>query len=308
MSDENREQTQIVKSYTKRTTAAKRGELAAFKKKMGSGVYNGMINRCTDPNNAQWKNYGGRGITVCKEWRENPDEFYLWAMTHGWRKGLQIDRTDNSKGYSPWNCRFVTAKENCRNTRANIPVAIYDTEGNLLTVCPTITTAAELTNTAVGTVMDSINKVIDVASGKYRFVRTDGEILPGYIVSCKDKSVKVTDTATGKEDLYINESRAAKHFRVNHVTIRHWCQGMKVEKAENASNLKFEYISRADYLRLKYGIIEQLQFDFDKAAQTDESDCQHSPSLPRPHATRHRIRSVFGRLKRIFRLDRCVTV
>ena len=64
--------------------------------------------------------YRDRGVTVCEEWRNSPRAFGDWLLEHGWRKGLQIDRIDNSKGYSPENCRVVTCKENNNNKRNTV--------------------------------------------------------------------------------------------------------------------------------------------------------------------------------------------
>ena len=65
------------------------------------------------------KDYASRGITVCDQWREF-GPFRDWALANGYKRGLFIDRIDNDSGYSPDNCRFVTRKENNRNTRATI--------------------------------------------------------------------------------------------------------------------------------------------------------------------------------------------
>ena len=81
-------------------------------------VWMTMIHRCEDPHYHKFPISGARGITVCKAWHE-PHKFMDWAESHGYRPGLQIDRMDNSRGYSPSNCRWTTAKENCRNTRRN---------------------------------------------------------------------------------------------------------------------------------------------------------------------------------------------
>ena len=61
--------------------------------------------------------YRDRGITVCEEWRNSPRDFGEWLLAHGWHKGLQIDRIDNDKEYSPDNCRVSTCKENNNNRR-----------------------------------------------------------------------------------------------------------------------------------------------------------------------------------------------
>jgi hypothetical protein len=81
-------------------------------------VWKGMLSRCNNHNNKKYFNYGGRGISVCDDWKDFL-AFNNWAMSNGYSKGLQIDRIDNSKGYSPDNCRFVTQKVNCRNKRNN---------------------------------------------------------------------------------------------------------------------------------------------------------------------------------------------
>ena len=62
--------------------------------------------------------YAKRGISVCPEWRYLAP-FREWALSHGYRKGLQLDRIDSSKGYAPDNCRFVTRSENMRNRSNN---------------------------------------------------------------------------------------------------------------------------------------------------------------------------------------------
>lgn len=78
-----------------------------------------MIARCHNPNNASYYNYGARGITVCDEWRYDRSKFVDWAKENGYRKGLSIDRIDNSKGYSPDNCRWVERLIQQNNTRRN---------------------------------------------------------------------------------------------------------------------------------------------------------------------------------------------
>ena len=83
-------------------------------------TYMAMMARCGHRKGASERllnNYRDRGITVCEEWRNSPRAFGDWLLAHGWRKGLQIDRIDNSKGYSPENCRVVTCKENENNRR-----------------------------------------------------------------------------------------------------------------------------------------------------------------------------------------------
>ena len=83
-------------------------------------TYESMMQRCGHFKGAserELNNYRDRGITVCELWQKSPQAFGDWLLSHGWRKGLQIDRIDNDKGYSPDNCRVVTCKENNNNRR-----------------------------------------------------------------------------------------------------------------------------------------------------------------------------------------------
>lgn len=83
-------------------------------------VWCSMRSRCLNKLNKHYNNYGMLGISVCKEW-ESFEEFYEWAEKR-WSRGLDIDRVNNSLGYSPENCRFVTRKENLRNRRNTIRI------------------------------------------------------------------------------------------------------------------------------------------------------------------------------------------
>ena len=79
-------------------------------------TWSNIRRRCNDKKAPYYKNYGGRGITVCKEWYDFMT-FYNWAINNGWQNDLSIDRTNNNEGYSPNNCRFVTKDIQQSNTR-----------------------------------------------------------------------------------------------------------------------------------------------------------------------------------------------
>lgn len=80
------------------------------------GVWKTMMHRCYNPKREKYKDYGGRGISVCNEWHD-PNAFMDWAEANGYADGLQLDRVNNDGNYAPDNCRFATPKENSRNRR-----------------------------------------------------------------------------------------------------------------------------------------------------------------------------------------------
>ena len=76
-----------------------------------------MHRRCKMTHRAAYQNYGGRGISVCKEW-DTFEPFREWAYNNGFDISLSIDRIDNNGNYEPSNCRWVTSLINAQNTRA----------------------------------------------------------------------------------------------------------------------------------------------------------------------------------------------
>jgi hypothetical protein len=82
-------------------------------------IWCAMKSRCRDKSHTQYHNYGGRGISVCKEWCDNYVSFYNWSIANGYKDNLTIDRTNNNGNYEPSNCRWVDHKTQARNRNNN---------------------------------------------------------------------------------------------------------------------------------------------------------------------------------------------
>lgn len=78
-------------------------------------IWKGMHKRCKNPNSTIWKWYGAKGIQVCGEW-STFEPFRDWAMSHGYKSHLTIERDENHLGYCPSNCRWITQREQMQNT------------------------------------------------------------------------------------------------------------------------------------------------------------------------------------------------
>jgi hypothetical protein len=110
-------------------------------------IFWGMKNRCYNPKRKDFKDYGGRGITICDDWlnmEEVPNTwhstkgwlaFKTWALTHGYNDEMTIDRIDVNKGYSPENCRWVTMKVQSNNARSNRLITYKNKTQTLMMWC-----------------------------------------------------------------------------------------------------------------------------------------------------------------------------
>ncbi len=83
-------------------------------------IYHNIITRTSNKNNKDYPSYGGRGIFLCDEWKNDSTTFEKWTIDNGYTAGLTIDRKNNDKGYSPENCRWVTPLTQANNRKQQI--------------------------------------------------------------------------------------------------------------------------------------------------------------------------------------------
>ena len=82
-------------------------------------TFSHMKSRCYNPADKRYADWGGRGISICSEWLQNPYSFVQWSLDNGYKPGLAIDRIDNNGNYCPNNCRWITLAENNQNRRSS---------------------------------------------------------------------------------------------------------------------------------------------------------------------------------------------
>ncbi len=95
-------------------------------------VWRFIIRRVEDPSNPDYAHYRSLGVTVCDEWHDFGN-FCEWALANGYRPGLTLDRMRNANGpYAPWNCRWVSRRDQAYNRTTNHPLRASD--GRIRTV------------------------------------------------------------------------------------------------------------------------------------------------------------------------------
>lgn len=107
-------------------------------KKSGTRIYQiwqGMKGRCYNEHDPRYCRYGGRGIEVCEEWRNDFIRFYEWAVANGYSEKLTIDRIDNDGSYTPENCRWADHVTQCNNRSTNIHIKIGNSLRTLTEWC-----------------------------------------------------------------------------------------------------------------------------------------------------------------------------
>ena len=80
-------------------------------------IWSHIKTRCFNTNSKPYRWYGGSGITMCDEWRNDYSAFREWALSHGYDSDLTIDRIDNDGNYEPNNCQWITASENSKKSQ-----------------------------------------------------------------------------------------------------------------------------------------------------------------------------------------------
>lgn len=132
------------------------------------GEWAQMIRRCYNPTAHNYERYGGRGITVCDEWRESPAKFIEWAESMGGRpNGMTLDRINNDKGYSPENCRWATVKQQQQNQRSNLIIDICGEKKALAEWCRIYEIAPQTVQGRISRGWDSVKAVTTPINKKY---------------------------------------------------------------------------------------------------------------------------------------------
>lgn len=85
----------------------------------------GMRDRCSNTNSRAYSDYGGRGISVCEEWRTSFEVFSVWAKNNGYADRLTIERLDVNGNYCPENCTFITLQAQARNRRNTVWLTVW---------------------------------------------------------------------------------------------------------------------------------------------------------------------------------------
>lgn len=88
-------------------------------------IYYGILTRCLNEKSPNYQLYGAKGVTVCKEWKDNYEAFKEWSLKNGYRDDLTIDRINPKGDYEPSNCRWATPKEQATN-RSNVKLYTYN--------------------------------------------------------------------------------------------------------------------------------------------------------------------------------------
>ena len=100
----------------KTTNCGCRNRLTHWAKEPLYRIWKAIKTRCYKETHHKYKHYGGKGVTMCEEWKNSYVPFRDWCLANGWEKGLEVDKDKKGDGmvYSPENCTILTHKENTR--------------------------------------------------------------------------------------------------------------------------------------------------------------------------------------------------
>lgn len=136
-------------------------------------IWSGMKARCLNPKSVSYRNYGGRGIGICKEWMKF-ENFHDWAMSNGYRDDLEIDRIDNDGDYCPENCRWVSKSFNRSHQRKTRCIEIFGVTLNITQWCREVgmsrSTAYKLLSNSEEQFSMEIKKRVIAGKGQVYFV------------------------------------------------------------------------------------------------------------------------------------------
>ena len=89
-------------------------------------IFYGIMDRCYNPKDRDYRWYGSKGIKIYQEWIDNPKSFEEWAIANGYENGLTIDRIEEDKDYCPDNCRWITREDNAKYKSTTALLAVDD--------------------------------------------------------------------------------------------------------------------------------------------------------------------------------------
>lgn len=165
----------------------------------------GIKVRCYRERDKDYCNYGARGIGMCEEWRNDFWAFAKWAEENGWQPGLTIERIENSKGYSPENCKWIPRGDQNKNKR-NVPLYEGKTRPEL----------CEEAGVRVGNVETLMGKGMDIYSAVERAkeIKRNRE----FIEECHDHNIKI-ELVRNRMKRGIPKDQALRKGRIGHYNI-----------------------------------------------------------------------------------------
>lgn len=188
----------------------------------GTRLYYAWIHmkaRCYNQHTENYKDYGGRGITICDEWCNSFEVFKEWALSHGYTDELTIDRVDVNGNYEPNNCRWATQKEQTNNKRNNT-LFTYDGETKTLKQwCDYYGKNYKLVHNRINYCKWNFEEAL--------FCNANQNPLTGKEVVCENQT-------------FVSVAECARHYNVNSRTLNSWlCGERKMPKEWVEKKLAF---------------------------------------------------------------------